>query len=164
MTTIDEAKQEYGKSFFLCPFCKEYSHFHWEYYINGIGIATCSKCGKTLFWLNDGYTNKMIYPQKIDVSFPYENMTDDVKNYYFQAREVVNDSPKAAAAFLRLAFQKLLKKEKKSDFSDFIKKVLTTLRVIGSNSIQPGLIDDFDNEETAKSLFNLINSITEEYF
>ena len=43
----------------------------------------------------------------------------------------------------------------------WVKEALDIVRVIGNNAVHPGQIDLQDNDETAKSLFGLVNIISE---
>ncbi|WP_267433829.1 DUF4145 domain-containing protein [Sphingomonas sp. GM_Shp_1] len=99
-------------------------------------------------------------------------MVDD----YEEARQVLPLSPRGAAALLRLIVQKLLPiigaKEddinrmigelvEKGTISTAIQQALDSVRVIGNEAVHPGTMDLKDDQNTAVSLFRLINFIVE---
>jgi hypothetical protein len=117
----------------------------------------------------------IIYPKASSAPMPTEEMPTDVADDYSEARKLVGDSPRAAAALLRLAVQKLMPHlgEKGEDINhdigelvkkglpEKIKKGLDSLRVIGNNAVHPGQIDLKDDKATATSLFELLNMIVD---
>lgn len=180
-----------GKSY-LCPFCGVVSQFktstntiyfndgtyisseHYISNLNDVGnieIMTCSNCYKFLIV----YNNEIIYPSMSSAPMPNEEMPENVKEIYNEAREVYNKSPKAAAALLRLSLQLLCKelggegKNINNDIKIMVKnglppilqKSLDILRVIGNEAVYPGTIDFNDNQEVSLSLFNIMNFIVE---
>ncbi|MGG4459744.1 DUF4145 domain-containing protein [Brevibacillus porteri] len=100
-------------------------------------------------------------------------MPEDVKNIYLEASGIVNQSPRAAVALLRLAVQMLMKhigeKGKKIDddikvlvekgLPEEIQQALDSLRVIGNNAVHPGEITLVDDYDSAISLFQILNYI-----
>lgn len=104
-----------------------------------------------------------------------DDIPQDVKEDFIEARNIVNFSPRASCALLRLALQKLMPhlKEKGDnlniDISNLVKKglpvriqkALDTVRVIGNNAIHPGQIDLKDDVNTAIALFSLLNMIVD---
>lgn len=89
-----------------------------------------------------------------------------------EARNILNLSPRGAAALLRLAIQKLCKhlgekgKDLNTDIGNLVKglpeklqKALDSVRVIGNNAVHPGQLDLTDDIETANKLFAFINII-----
>ena len=108
---------------------------------------------------------------------PIAEMPEDVKREYEEARAVLSQSPRASAALLRLALQKLcihlgqpgerlnteikaLIQEKK--LKPQIEQALHIVRVIGNNAVHPGEMDMDDNQKMALSLFAVMNLIVEE--
>jgi len=176
---------------FHCPFCEVYAKQHWkpagirDYYVTFIPvndefdesneselwISICDHCRRYAIW----YHKEMIYPLETSAPLPVENMPEDVKEDFEEARNIINSSPRAAAALLRLAVQKLVihlggeGKNLNEDIGNLVKqglpekiqKSLDVVRVIGNNAVHPGEIDLKDDKETAMSLFELINTIVE---
>jgi hypothetical protein len=94
---------------------------------------------------------------------------------YAEAAQIVRQSPRAAAALLRLAIQKLCAslggsgKNLNNDIAELVKnglpvkvqKMLDTVRVIGNHAIHPGEINLDDQPQIAEALFRLVNIIAE---
>ena len=107
---------------------------------------------------------------------PNQDLPDDIILDFEEARNIVNFSPRGAAALLRLAVQKLCKflgetgKNIDDDIAGLVSKGLNPLvqksldivRVIGNEAVHPGTIDLNDNKDTAIQLFGLINSIADQ--
>lgn len=49
----------------------------------------------------------MIFPSGSNIPMPHTDMPESVKEIYNEAREIASNSPRAAAALLRLALEKL---------------------------------------------------------
>jgi len=107
---------------------------------------------------------------------PHSDMPADVASDYREAMAVVSESPRAAAALLRLAIQKLCKdlgetgKNINDDIGSLVKKglplevqqALDIVRVIGNNAVHPGALSSADVESVSASLFELVNYIVED--
>lgn len=180
----------YRSTSFYCPNCGVFAQQTWAYAIKqikepkqlsvsmnysikdqaqGLEFATCSHCKKESIWLK----TQMIFPSSGTAPLPNEDMPNDVKNDYLEAREIFNKSPKGAAALLRLGVQKLCihlgeKGENINyDIGNLVKKglpeklqrALDSVRVIGNNAVHPGHINIDDNPETSFKLFGFINVI-----
>jgi len=176
---------------FHCPHCGVYSHQGWYKDITGITpvndqtfralgsilnlkglfVSSCIKCGNYGLWFN----GDMIYPTSSVAPLPDAQMPDDVLIDFLEARMIVNVSPRASAALLRLALQKLMVNlgEKgdnlNEDIGNLVKKglpekvrqALDIVRVIGNEAVHPGEIDLKDDLETAHALFELLNMIVD---
>lgn len=183
------SEPEFKKEGFNCPFCEVYAHQIWRFHVllyNGDSkrasmfdqlsdgdwsTSQCSYCNEISFWHN----GKLIYPKSSIAPLPNDDMPNDVKEDYLEARNIVNDSPRGACAILRLALQKLmphlgeLGKNLNDDIGNLVKKGVSThvqkasdsLRVIGNNAVHPGELDLRDDIQTAISLFRLINYIVD---
>ncbi len=135
-------------------------------------IATCDSCNLFSVWV-DG---KIVYPKRLPVDPPNEDMNDEVKSLYIEASNIFSDSPKGATALLRLALQKLLiqigkdgqninnniKELVSEGLNPRIQKALDLVRVVGNNAVHPGQINLDDNSEIALKLFKIINMIADE--
>jgi len=172
---------EYNKSAFNCPICGAFAKQVWtsmrlhnqnESYNAGVEdpkISVCNHCSGFSVWKN----KKLIFPNTGTSPLPNEDMPEDVKADYEEARTILNLSPRGAAALLRLAIQKLCihlggkGKDINSDIGQLVKnglpeklqKALDSVRVIGNNAVHPGQIDLKDDIVTANQLFVFINII-----
>ena len=167
---------------FHCPHCGTFAHQSWHdahYFagfsrylnIEGLTVSFCSRCQRYALWIYD----EIIYPVSSTAPLPSENMPEDVKEDFAEARNIVNNSPRAAAALLRLSLQKLMVhlgekgKDLNKDIANLVKeglpekiqKALDSVRVIGNNAVHPGQIDLRDDSKTAHTLFDLLNMIVE---
>ena len=124
------------------------------------------------FW----YDKKMIVPAEAPVEPPHPDLPEDCLPEYNEAREIFARSPRAAAALLRLALQKLTPHlgEKGNNINDDIKSLvakglptavqqaLDYCRVVGNNAVHPGEIEINDTPDVAQRLFEMINFIVED--
>ena len=134
-------------------------------------IAKCDYCNDYSIWLD----SQIIHPKQIPVVPPNEDLNEDIRKDYLEAAQILNDSPRAAAALLRLALQKLCVqlgeqgKDINTDIGNLVEKGLNieiqqsldALRITGNHAVHPGEIDMQENPETARKLFDLMNFIAE---
>lgn len=146
---------------------------HYNFGIPNISVSKCTHCQGISFWLLEN----MIYPITGNVEVANKDLTEEIKSVYNEAKSIVSLSPKGASALLRLALQMLCKEIKaegktindniaylvKKGLSPTIQKALDTIRVVGNNSVHPGLIDLDDKPETAYLLFKFINVIANHF-
>ncbi|MBI5006216.1 MAG: DUF4145 domain-containing protein [Nitrosomonadales bacterium] len=178
-----------GKSF-TCPHCDVYAQFWWletkkqvsapgggsMYQGTGLHIANCHHCKGRMVWFLDDSEAHVLYPSGISAApLPHLEMPEDVKRDYLEAKDIVNASPRGAAALLRLSLQKLcvhlggsganlnddIGVLVQSGLPVQIQQALDVVRVIGNNAVHPGEISVDDNPEIAQALFGLINIIME---
>ena len=174
---------------FNCPHCDAYSHHIWstpnhQYRFDGVQInsyvnienlkiSRCvnPSCHNYALWVN----YKMVYPMVSNAPLPSEDMPNDVKNDYLEARNVLELSPKSSAALLRLALQKLMihlgekgdnlnhdiKELVNKGLSPHIQKALDSVRIYGNESVHPGQLDLNDDRETSVKLFQFVNIIVD---
>lgn len=147
------------------------SHGNTKYVLEDTLTSKCGHCKQISLWIN----NKMVYPLTGNVEMANPDLPDDIKNDYNEAKDIVNISPRGAAALLRLAVQKLCihlgekGKNINEDIKNLVKKglpetmqqALDSVRVIGNNAVHPGTIDLDDNIEIAYALFGFVNIICE---
>ena len=117
----------------------------------------------------------MIYPNFAGIEPPNQDLSEDIQNDYLEAAEILQRSPRGAAALLRLAIQKLCIQlgekgtDLNTDIGNLVKKGLSqkvqqsldALRVIGAQAVHPGQIELKDDVATASALFRLVNFIAE---
>lgn len=179
---------------FNCPHCEAYSQqmihnifieklirddfqngLQYQYrQIVGLNIYFCAKCKKYSLWQYDEFSNAiMIYPLSSNAPLPEDDMPQDVKEDFEEARQIMNISPRGAAALLRLAIQKLMVhlgenndnlntaigNLVKKGLGEEIKEALDTVRVIGNEAVHPAQLDLKDDPNTAIMLFDLLNWI-----
>lgn len=145
----------------------EFPSFH----LNDTSAAYCSHCKKYSLWL----LGSMVYPLTGNVEMANPDLPDDIQKDYNEAKNIVNISPRGAAALLRLAVQKLCihlgenGKNINDDIESLVKKglpktmqqALDSVRVVGNNAVHPGTIYLNDKIEVAYALFGFVNIICE---
>lgn len=177
---------------FTCPICGTLASIEWDealimyngenrFYFDkdsdtcGAGIvrvSACNACKRYHIWHGDD----MIYPMCSEPELPNENMPQNVKEIYLEARDIFEKSPRASCALLRLGIQMLCDtlvegndnlNDKighlvRAGLNEKIQRALDVIRVIGNNAVHPGQISVDDNTEIAKALFKLTNIIVEQ--
>lgn len=117
----------------------------------------------------------MVFPLEITVDWPNSDLPEEVQQDYLEAANILNHSPRGAAALLRLAIEKLVNwiedngKNLDSKIGNLVRlglnskiqKALDMVRVIGNNAVHPGQIDLTDDSDTAQRLFKLVNIIAD---
>lgn len=190
--TIDS--RFYGR-FYTCPYCNTNSQHDWfilaatsisdfenklipklsSYYpdYSKYFLSVCISCEKTTIWNSE--TKKPIYPDLAPVPLPNDDLDEEIKKDYIEARSIFNKSPRGATALLRLCVQKLCQqlgtngKDLNNNIGELVERglpekiqqALDIVRVIGNNAVHPGKLNIEDDINTAKSLFILINTIAE---
>lgn len=180
-----------GKGEYHCPHCNVYakqfyahihaiSNFNWSSFVDQQSkfneplprewvLTKCQRCAEVVVW----HGSNMIYPRKMIAPLPNADMNDQIRADYTEAGTVFSDSPRAAAALLRLALQKLCIQlgEKGENINDDIKKLvakglnplvqksLDALRITGNNAVHPGEINLEEAPEKVLKLFDLLNFI-----
>ena len=132
----------------------------------------CNHCEKSAFW----YKEKLIDPDVAGVPPPNTDLDADIQLDYQEAAGILNKSPRGACALLRVAIEKLCQQlgKPKNNLNDNIaflvkggldtriQKALDSVRVIGGESVHPGVLDMRDDVDTASTLFKLVNEIADE--
>lgn len=175
--------QHAGLRAFTCPVCGVHANQRWYGHLwsRGLGnagpplvvklvdlrVSTCTSCGKYTLWKGE----TQIHPRGSEAPAPSENLSRDVLADFEEARMVLATSPRASAALLRLAIQKmciLLGKPGENLNDDIgalvqeglprtLQQALDTVRVIGNNAVHPGQVDLRDDKELALALFRNVN-------
>jgi hypothetical protein len=172
-----------------CPLCAAYAKMNWYQMSSAVGgfglyLSRCSHCGEECCWRALDWDDEeeafrystMLIPDGSTAPMPHPEMPDVVKVDYVEARDIVNRSPRGAAALLRLAIQKLcielgettgsIDKDIKSlvakGLPEGIQQALDVVRVVGNHAVHPGELTADDIAEVSISLFELINAIVEE--
>ncbi len=136
-----------------------------------LDLALCSKCQQTSVWRH----GNIIDPTTHSVPDPNPDLRDDAKTDYLEARNILDKSPRGAAALLRLSLEKLcdglgaegpdlntkIHKLVEDGLDVTIQNALDIVRVVGNNAVHPGELDLRDDKKTATALFDLINLIAE---
>ncbi len=140
--------------------------------VENLHLSSCYNCKKIAVWVH----TKLVFPAQRDADMPNQDMPTDVIQDFEEARGIVNESPRGAAALLRLCVQKLCialgEKGKNIDddiaslvkkgLNPIVQKSLDVVRVIGNEAVHPGTIDLKDDRATALQLFKLVNLIAEQ--
>lgn len=184
----------HGSTNFHCPLCNVYSKQLWgriiikegyngDSFLNSVDnfssilpesrytASKCTHCDQILLWVDE----KIIYPKVNTIQSPNSDLGDNVITYYNEAASIINDSPRAAAALLRLALQKLckdlgeagdninvdIKELVKKGLNTNIQKALDTIRITGNNAVHPGEIDVDTDTGRVYKMFELINFIAD---
>ncbi len=134
-------------------------------------LSFCEHCDGMMIWNG----SSVVFPKQIQVTLPNDDLSDEIQADYLEAANILNESPRAAAAILRLALQKLCVQlgEKGANINDdigslvkkglnpAIQKSLDALRITGNNAVHPGEIDLTEDVERVIKMFNLLNFIAE---
>ncbi len=181
---------EYKAEAFSCPHCGVYSTQIWIAPVTGIAISQCGHCHKFATWVVwrvrkervDGsystvYEGRIIFPETSAAPMPSEDMPEEIKICYHEARVIVGASPRGAAALLRLCLQELMlvlgekgdnlnedigSLVNKGALSPQIQKAMDGVRFFGNAAVHPGTINLNEDSDTALTLFELLNLIVEQ--
>ncbi|MGE4501232.1 MAG: DUF4145 domain-containing protein [Hydrogenovibrio sp.] len=182
MSKIPFTPPQANQSAFNCPICHAYSNQSWSagfaLYRNSytevpsVEFSYCHHCKDESVWVNGA----LLYPDSSQAPLANADLPDEIKNDYDEARNIINRSPRGAAALLRLCIQKLCAhlgesgKNINGDIASLVKKGLNPqvqksldiVRVVGNEAVHPGTIDLKDNPKIAIALCQLINIIAEQ--
>jgi hypothetical protein len=171
----------YREEQFHCIYCNVfarqswfnlYTHMNQSAKGTDFEASVCVHCHKHTYW----YQKRMIVPSDSPVAPAHPDLPESCETEYEEARSVFGRSPRAAAALLRLAVQKLMAElgEGGGNINNDIKslvakglpvqvqKALDYCRVVGNNAVHPGEIDLNDTPEIAQNIFSMINFIVED--
>lgn len=139
--------------------------------IHNLCFSRCANCKKLAIWVG----REIVFPSSGEAPQANPDMPDDIQRDYKEASEILNISPRGAAALVRLAIEKLCRQlgDPNKSINDNIKKMvedgldqrtqraLDAVRIIGNHAVHPGQIDLTDDRAMAESLFKLLNLIVE---
>ena len=183
---------------FHCPLCGVHAHQTWEVVyklreaewrplpaiqppaggpqtrpVNRCFLAFCAHCRDFSIWFEE----RQVWPTTLTGPLPNEDLGEDIVALYNEARAVASQSPRSAAALLRLCTEMLVQRlcqESKVPWTNLndgigqlvqpslpqeIQQALDTLRVIGNSAVHPGQVDLADDRETVERLFEILNLI-----
>lgn len=137
-----------------------------------VAFTECQHCKQYGIWID----HQMVYPPESPAPLAHSETPPEISQDYDEARAIVTQSPRGAAALLRLAVQKVCihlgepGKNLNDDIASLVKKGLSpqvqrsldVLRVIGNNAVHPGQIDLRDDTRTALALFTAMNLTVEQ--
>lgn len=140
--------------------------------VENLFLTQCFNCKNVAVWVHAN----LIFPAAAEGPTPNSDLPDDILRDFSEARSILAQSPRGAAALLRLAVQKLCGhlgekgKNIDDDIASLVKKGLDPLvqqsldvvRVIGNEAVHPGTIDLRDDQATALRLFDLVNIIAQQ--
>lgn len=135
-----------------------------------VQISICDNCAKNCLWVKGEY----FYPAKSAAPRPNPDMPPEILTDYNEAAAIYGQSPRGAAALLRLAVQKLMVylgqpgKNINDDIAALVaqglpkqvQQALDVVRITGNNAVHPGKLDA-DDVGVAQQLFPLVNIIVE---
>jgi len=167
---------------FNCPSCYAYAEQGWgrpQFMVDGavLGVddrywtSRCTRCKIYSIWID----KKLVFPLTKTAPLPNPDLPIEIKADFEEARDIVSNSPRGAAALLRLCIQKICKHLGESGvninsdiaalvrkgLSPKVQKALDIVRVVGNNAVHPGQIDLKDDVDTANKLFGLVNLIAD---
>lgn len=168
---------EHTADAFHCPHCGTYAQQHWGNEAQSTDslpvtsrVSRCERCGEYAFWVDE----ELRYPSESSAPRPESDMPAKIKEDYSEARAIADESPRAAAALLRLATKQLLESidaEGESPYGmlgtlaeegvidERVQHAYNSLRVYGDESVHPATVNVSDDDETAIKLFELLNYI-----
>jgi hypothetical protein len=154
--------------------------------VDGYMWCVCRSCEQPSLWRQDPksmlpgetLTARMVWPVEGGPP-PHDDMPEEARRHYEQARAVLGASPQAAAALLRVATEAivhhLLERDdlmldkgieelvRQDRIRTQVKNACDVLRVTGNQMLHPGQISATDaNESVALGLFQLVNLIVEQ--
>ena len=147
MTNPKETLPKFGENSFTCPYCDVLTTQRWQQWkqttVNNVRLndklilatVECYNCKNHSVWRG----GIMIYPLDSSAPKPVINMPDDVKEIYEEARQVHIKSPRAAAALLRVALEKLT-----VHLGETTGKLNTRIGNLQKQGLPPQVISSFD--------------------
>ena len=140
--------------------------------VHNLLLSECYNCHMFAVWIAES----LLFPRAKPGPNPNQDLPKDIQADFNEARGIASESPRGAAALLRLCKQKLCSflgesgKHLDSDIAQLVAKGLNPLvaksldivRVIGNEAVHPGTINLQDDPDTAWQLFGLVNAIADQ--
>lgn len=140
--------------------------------VGNLFISECYTCHKLALWVH----KRLVFPRRKTGIIPNPDMPDDVRLDFEEARAILEYSPRASCALLRLSIEKLcnyldatgtsldsrIRNLVQNGLSEKVRKALDSVRVIGNEAVHPGSLDLRDDRDTATILFRLVNIVVEQ--
>lgn len=140
--------------------------------VPNVFFSKCFACSKVAAWMGD----VLVVPKSCSAPMPHAEMPLTVLPDFQEARSIVSQSPRGAAALLRLCVQKICValrlpgKDLNKDIGTLVElglpiqvqQALDAVRVIGNESVHPGELDMKDDQAAAEHLFELVNMVVED--
>ena len=167
---------------FVCPHCGVFSAHKLYGTVRGndglermnfrdLRVSVCPSCQHYSLWI----LGEVVYPRLSNTPMPSAVMPAALRQDYMEARRVFSDSPRASAALLRLAVQKLCihlgqpGRNLNDDIAALVRnglpvhvqQAMDTVRVTGNNAVHPGEMSAEDTAEIARSMFDIVNRTVE---
>lgn len=158
---------------FVKSFSSEFKNLNHEIFPLGLNLSTCRSCEQSTVWIEED----IVFPRQSLMPEPNEDLEEDIKHLYREASNIFHDSPRAAAALLRVCIEKLCRSliSQKGSLHDCINKLRDTkglnsqivdtlhiCRVIGNEAVHSGTIDFEEDSDKVKFHFFLVNDIADE--
>ncbi|WP_242460988.1 DUF4145 domain-containing protein [Pseudomonas sivasensis] len=171
----------FGSQAFTCIFCEVLTSMDWTvlrfflgdergYATSSYWVCSCDHCKKDSLWVgNQGSgTGRIILPTSVTAPQPHEDLPEDCKPDFQEAREICSQSPRGAAALLRLVLQKLcvhlgeqgkninddIKQLVKKGLASQVQQALDIVRVTGNHAVHPGELSLEDSPENVTVMFH----------
>lgn len=144
---------------------------------NKIWISECHSCSRIALWIG----HDIVYPPRGTAPKAHPDTPPDIKELYDEASGIYNQSPRGAAALIRVAVEKLCRDicinlkisgadkrplgdlvnelKEKYRFDEEIIIMINNAKIIGNDAVHPNLFNIEDNTAMANLLFGTINGI-----
>jgi Domain of unknown function (DUF4145) len=166
---------------YTCPHCGVLAHAtRWAISVAAVhgtfttrwAMSRCVVCDGEILW----HETERRWPMGLIGPIAHPDMPEAIVSIYEEARTIGAQSPRAAAALLRLALQHLVtdlahgEKDVNKAIGGLVKdglpirvqKAMDILRIVGNNAVHPGQIDLEEHSETVDALFALLNFVVDD--